>query len=76
MSRPCIWITIETVSDGRVRRDRYCLWADTWIATAETESGFQQDFEPAALQGRVANLLRRLMDALERRHAPPQRSLL
>ena len=76
MSRPCIRIIIETSSDGQIRRDRYCLWADNWIANAETESGFQRGFDPAELAGCVADLLRRLMDALDRRHSCPQRSLL
>ena len=73
MSRHYIWITIQTGLDEQVRRDRFRLWADTWTAAEDTQSGFERGLDPAELRDRVDACIGRLMDLLERRHPRTRR---
>ena len=72
MSRPDIVITIETTYVGDIRRDRFWMWADTFVGVEESCLGTQEHFDPAELRGRVAERIERHVDALERRHPHPQ----
>ena len=72
MSQPDILITIETMYDGDIPRDRFWMWADTFVGVEESRLGTQDHFDPAELSDRVAERIERLVNALERRHPRPQ----